>query len=68
MRRPILYIALTAALAMAGCGSKGPLVLPPPPQASTPATAPAKPQTSAPRPAQTAPVQDDVSTLPTPTR
>ena len=64
MRRPILFIALAAALSVTGCGSKGPLVLPPLPQASTPA----KPQTSAPRPAQAAPVQDDVSTLPTPTR
>lgn len=68
MRRPILFIALTAALSLAsclaGCGSKGPLVLPPLPQANTPA----KPQPPAPRPAQTAPVQDDVSTLPTPTR
>ena len=64
MRRPILFIALTAALCVAGCGSKGPLVLPPLPQANTPA----KPQPPAPRPAQAAPVQDDVSTLPTPTR
>ncbi|MDE2583884.1 MAG: hypothetical protein KGN39_00690 [Betaproteobacteria bacterium] len=63
MRRPILFIALTAALSMTGCGAKGPLVLPPP-QVNNPT----KPQTSAPRPAQTAPVQDDVSTPPTPTR
>lgn len=58
MRRLMLPIALAVtAVALTGCGNKGPLFLPPPPAAGTTATpqaaAPARSDTHTPAPAST---------------
>ncbi|NID16585.1 LPS translocon maturation chaperone LptM [Luteibacter yeojuensis] len=65
MRRLILPIALAAgAAALAGCGNKGPLFLPPPPAAGTTATPQATPAQPTERDTSLAPPPASTSSQP----